>query len=186
MPTEESTTQTTTQTTTQEVSGDGKTTTPPASFEEYLKGQPKEVQDLYETHVTGLKHTVDATRKERDEFSRQLRDAAKSVEKGSKLEGQLTDLATKLEEANARANFYEVAPSMECKNPKVAFAVMTSLQLTTRSGEPDWKAIKEAAPELFGKVSTNASAGSGTLQQEIKTDPHAGMNDFIRRKGQPQ
>jgi hypothetical protein len=158
-------------------------TTEPENFTDFIKAQPEKIQLLFESHEKGLKNTVEATRKERDDLSKQLRDAAKNVEKGSKLEAQLQELAGKLDNANARATFYEMAPLMECRNPKAAFAIMAELDLKTRSGEPDWKSIKEAAPELFGKAGATANAGAGTQQQTLKSDPHTVINDFIRGKG---
>jgi hypothetical protein len=161
----------------------GQTQTPaPVDFEKFIKTQSPEIQAAFEGHVTGLRNTVDATRKERDDFSKQLREAAKNLEKGSKLETDLQDLATRLESANTKAAFYEDAPAHECRNPKIAFAVMKQFDLVTRSGDPDWKAIRDAAPEAFGKGTANANAGAGT-QQQVKTDPHSLMNDFIRSKG---
>jgi len=152
-------------------------------FEGWLKAQPDDVQKLYGEHITGLKNTVSATRTERDEFKNQLRDAIKNAEKGSKLEGDLTAMVAKLDSANARADFYETAPTAKCKNPKAAFAIMVANDLRTHTGEPDWKSIREAAPELFGDAAANAAAGAGTLNPPPPSNtPNAAMNDFLRGK----
>jgi hypothetical protein len=157
----------------------------PETLEAYLASLPKEQQDkvkpLLDAHVAKLSSTVKATRQERDTFQRQLTDAIKKAEKGSELETQLTKLSSQLDEANRKSEFYEQAPQFECRNPKVAYALATANDLFTRSGAPDWKAIRLEAPELFGKPNgtpKKKSAGSGTDEELATTNS---MNDFIRR-----
>lgn len=155
------------------------------TFEEALATLPREVQTLYDDHVKGLKSTVSATRQERDDLAKQLREAAKKAGDGSELQKKLTETVTQLEESNSRASFYEEAQSRECKNPKAAYAVMVANNLTTRQGLPDWEGIKKVAPELFGEVIGDAHAGSGTNNQQHSSNPHAAINNFIRNKGNP-
>jgi hypothetical protein len=149
------------------------------TFDTWLSSQPADVQTLLNGHIEGLRNTVQATRTERDTLSAELKKLSKGVEKGSDLEKQLAELTTQVEAANAKAVFFEAAPAHECKNAKAAFALMTSLNLTTRSGEPDWDGLKREAPELFGKVQSDAKAGAGTGQGG-KTNPNQAMNEFIR------
>lgn len=172
MPDETTTTQTQGQTTTEQ----GAT---PASWDAFLDTQPEPIQQLYATHTTGLQNAVKATRAERDGLAQQIKDLLPKAEKGSEFEKSLTETLSKLEVAERRANFVEdaVKPEIGCRNPKMAFLLAQAENLFDRKGQPDWNAIKAAAPELFGKPSAAGNAGSGTQDPPHKT----GMNDFIRR-----
>lgn len=150
-----------------------------ANWEEWINKQPDDIKGLYQGHVTGLQNTVKATRDERDALKQQIKDLLPKAEKGSELEKSLTDFSTKLEVAERRATFVEEAikPEIGCRNPKAAYALASADNLFDRRGNPDWTAIKAAAPELFGAPSVNGNAGAGTDKQP----PKGGMNEFIRR-----
>lgn len=147
-------------------------------FASFLAKQPKEVRDLYDQDVQGLKSTVTATRSERDNLAAQIKELTKQAGKGTELETQLTQLSASLEEANRKADFMAEAPGMECKNAKAAYALMLADKLYDKKGNPDWTAIKAAAPELFGKKISKTNAGDGA------GDPPAagGMNAWIRNQ----
>jgi hypothetical protein len=85
----------------------------------------------------------------------------------------------KLEQAEQRAAFFEEAgrPEIGCSNPRVAFQVALAEGLFSKRGDPEWPAIKQAAPELFNRKLPAGNAGSGA-----GAPPPAGasMNDFIR------
>ena len=151
----------------------------PASFEAWIGTQPENVQALYTQHVTGLKNTVGATRKERDDLAQLIKDLQPKAEKGSQMEKDLQDAQTRLEQSERRATFYEDAakPEIGCRRPNVAYALAMAESLFDRKGAPDWAAIKQAAPELFGQPGVNANAGAGT-QNPPKTND---MNSWIRR-----
>ena len=153
---------------------------PPQNWETWLSAQPQEVQTAYDTHVTGLRNAVRATRDERDTVTRELKDAVAKLAKGSDAEKTLTEMIAKAEVAERRASFYEEAikPEIGCRNVKVAFALAQSDGLFDRKGNPDWVALKALAPELFGDPKHPAgNAGTGTNQSQ----PHATMNTLIRR-----
>lgn len=158
--------------------GNGGEAQGPASWDEALKGLAPELQNLYSAHITGLQNTVKATRQERDEFAKQIRDLSAKAEKGSELEKSLTEISAKVEIAERRASFFEDAakPEIGCKNPRLAWTLAQSDNLFARNGSPDWAAIKAAAPELFGAPSVNANAGAGTGGGTPKPD----MNAWIR------
>lgn len=151
----------------------------PASWDEWLNTQPEEIKTLYNGHITGLKNTVQATRQERDDFAKQVKELAAKADKGSDLEKSLTDLTARLEASERRAAFLEDAakPEIGCRNPKAAYALAQAENLFSRNGAPDWNAIKAAAPELFGAPAVQGNAGSGTQQPPQKVN----MNDVIRR-----
>jgi len=151
----------------------------PIQFDVWLGQQDEKVKAAYEEHVTGLKNTVKATREERDQFAKELRDAAGKVAKGSEAEKALNDMAAKYEVAERRASFYEEAtrPEIGCRNPKVAFALAVADDLFDKKGIPNWTAIKAAAPELFGVAAPRSNAGNGTGSPP----KNESMNDLIRR-----
>jgi len=173
MPEETSNTTQQTATTTQTQEG-----ATPESWDAWLQAQPDTVKSLYQTHTAGLQNTVKATRQERDDLARQIKDLLPKAEKGSELEKSLTEFSQKLDAAEKRAQFVEeaVKPEIGCRNPKAAYVLAAAENLFTRSGAPDWNAIKAAAPELFGTPSTPGNAGNGT----DKPAPKAGMNEYIR------
>lgn len=156
------------------------TETPEIKFGEWIATQDEHVRKAYENHTAGLMNTVKATRTERDEFAQQIRDLSAKAEKGSELEKLLTEATAKLDAAEKRAVFAEEAnkPEIGCSNPKAAYLLAIAENLFDRKGNPDWTAIKAAAPELFRQAGTRTFAGDGT-----QAPPPAGatMNDFIRR-----
>jgi hypothetical protein len=161
---------------------DDKTKTPPATppvFEDWIKSQSEDVRKSYDAHITGLRNTVQATRAERDGFAKELRDAAEKLEKGSEAQKSLTEMAGKLEAAEKRVTFFEEAikPEIGCSNPKAAFLLAIADNLFDRKGNPDWTAIKLAAPELFQKKVPVGNAGDGTHTDKPASQS---MNEFIR------
>jgi len=152
----------------------------PETFEVWLDTQDAKVKELYTKHTEGLRNTVKATRDERDNFASQLKGVAKDLEEGSKARKALDELTAKYEQSQRQAGFYEEAgkPEIGCTNPKAAFLVASADSLFDRKGNPDWAAIKAAAPELFGgQRPPPGNAGSGTQVPPTSR----GMNEFIRR-----
>lgn len=152
----------------------------PESFEAWLDTQDDSVKKMYGEHVAGLRNTVKATRDERDNYKSQLNDALKKVERGSEAEKSLQEALGRVEAIEKRAAFFEDAlrPEIGCRNPKAAYALAVAENLFTRSGAPDWNAVKEAAPELFGTVAPRGTAGNGTTSPPKAQD----MNTIIRQK----
>jgi hypothetical protein len=150
------------------------------TWEQYLEGQPEEIKKLYGEHTTSLSNAVKATRDERDDLSRQIKDLLPKAEKGSELEASLNEALKKLEISDKRANFAEQAikPEIGCRNVKAAFALAQASDLFKKNGDPDWDAIKKEAPELFGSLIPDGDGGSGT-QDEGKGA--VSMNDRIRK-----
>lgn len=156
MPEEASTTNTTEQANDQQASSE--------TFESWLEKQDAAVKSLYESHIAKLTNTVKATREERDALAKQIKDLLPKAEKGSELERSLTDLSSKLEQAERRAVFAEeaVKPEIGCSNPKAAYLLAQADNLFDRRGNPDWAAIRAAAPELFAKKTAKVHGGEGT------------------------
>lgn len=158
----------------------------PETFDSWLAKQSEEtrkvVQPLYQERLTALENTVKATRKERDDFSRELRTTAGKLAADSDEKKLLLEKADNYDEANRRADFYEQAPANECRNAKAAYAIAKSQDLFTKSGLPDWKQIKMEAPELFGQptnLKPRKTAGSGT---DAAPTNAGSMNDWMRKR----
>jgi hypothetical protein len=117
--------------------------------------------------------------RERKQYAAELREATKNAAEGSDLKKALMEASTRADQAEQRAVFFEEAsrPEIACTNAKVALAVAVAEGLFTKRGDPDWPAIKAAAPELFGRKSTppgHAGSGNGSPPAQ------ATMNDYIR------
>lgn len=153
---------------------------PSADYETWLAGQPAEVKQLAEAHVSGLKSALASEREQRKQLAGQLREATGKLEQDSEAAKSLQEIAGKLELAERRAVFFEEAsrPEIGCANARAAFLLAQAGDLFKKDGSVDWKAVKEAAPELFGKRTTNVNAGVGV---QSAAPGGKSMNDFIRR-----
>ena len=166
-------------------------TTPPAAeqtpqdaqptfeFDSWFGKLPPHEQEGLDNHTAALRNALESERSQRKEFSKQLREVTAKAEKGGEAERMLTEMATRAEQAEQRAAFYEEAgrPEIGCSNPRAAFLVASAEGLFTKRGDPDWQAIKTAAPELFGRKATppgNAGVGNGSPPATPS------MNDYIR------
>lgn len=149
-------------------------------FATWLEAQPEPVKKLVSSKVERLHVDLSTARQQRKEFADQLKDLLPKAEKGSELEKALGETSTRLEQAEQRAAFYEDAgkPEIGCSNPKAAFLVAVADNLFRRSGEPDWGAIKAAAPELFTRRTPPGNAGSGNGSPPVVK---ADMNTWIRQ-----
>ncbi len=153
------------------------------TWETILATLPDEDRALYEQHTAGLRNTVQATRQERDTLKARV-DALVSALDGKEpaaVKQQLTELQTELATANLRATFYEEAgkPEIGCRNAKLAFMVAQAEKLFDRRGNPDWPAIRAAAPELFGPAVPPGNAGHGTGSAP---PGRISMNEYIRQR----
>lgn len=163
----------------QSTQGDGGT---PATWDDALATLPDAVKALYDSHTTGLRNAVQATRQERDDLSRRLSDLTKALGKDTPEEARrlLSEMQGELEVTNRRAAFYEEAgkPEIGCTNPKAAFLLAQADDLFDRRGRIDWEALKASAPELFRPRVPQGNAGVGTGNPP---PAQKSMNDFIRR-----
>jgi hypothetical protein len=153
----------------------------PQTWDAFVATLPAEAKVLYEGHITGLTNTVKATRAERDAFQERVKAITTALgQDPADVKRRLDELTAELERAERRGTFTEQAiqPEIGCRNPRVAYMVAEAQNLWTRRGDPDWAAIKQAAPELFGPAVARGHAGTGTnAPPATKTT----MNDFIRR-----
>jgi len=159
--------------------GTQQTTTPPASWDEYVTTLPAEVKALYETHTTGLRTALQSERQQRGELAKQIKDLAAKAEKGSENERQLQTMSAQLEAANQRADFMAEAtkPEIGCSNAHLAYIAAREAGAIDQKGRVNWEALKTAYPELFKPKVPAGAAGAGTQNPPQATT----MNDFIRR-----
>jgi hypothetical protein len=152
----------------------------PPTFDTWLAGQDETVKGLLAQHTQGLKSALDAERTQRGDLAKQVRDLAAKAEEGSELKKSLTEALAKIDQSDRRIAFVEeaITPAVSCRNIKAAWALALAEGLFDKRGNPDWAALKAAAPELFGVPTTPGHAGVGTGAPQ-QTAP--GMNDFIRR-----
>lgn len=147
------------------------------TFDEFLATLDDGVKELYEAHTSGLKTALDRERANTRSLADQLKSLQPKAEKGSELEKELSETLTRLEQAERKTVFLEeaVKPEIGCVNPKVAYALATSEEYFDDKGQPDWKQLKETAPELFR---TTPVTNAGTRKKPASTD----INAEIRRK----
>lgn len=148
----------------------------PTSFDEWIKAQGEDVQDLFDDHVSGLRSALETERTERKALAKQIRDLGKQTEEGSELRQQLTNLTTALESVQQRTAFYESAPG-DVANLKLAYLAASDAGMVDDNGV-DWQAMRQRFPELFKRVIPAGNAGSGAGQNGAQ--PQRTMNDFIR------
>jgi hypothetical protein len=146
-----------------------------SDFEKWLESQTPEVKTLIQERFSVLERTISATREERDSYSKDLKDLAKKVEKGSEAETKIAELSDKLVKTERKYTFLEKATAEGCVRPSVAFAVASHENLWDNQGEPDWKRIKESAPELFKVSNLKSNAGAGTKTVVADEDPNTAI-----------
>ena len=149
------------------------------TWDEWLATQDETAKTLYSAHTEGLLNTVKATREERDALKDQMKALSKSQAAGSDVQKELDAVITKLEASERHSAFLEEAtrPEVLCRNPKAAWLIAQAGDLFDKRNNPNWAAIKVAAPELFGALTSKANAGAGTKDD---LSPTASMNNFIR------
>jgi hypothetical protein len=153
----------------------------PFVYDAWLAQQPDDVRAGLEAHTQGLRNTVQATRQERDDLARQLRDAAKGATGDTK--AQLDKLMTDLEAANARADFYQEAgrPEIGCTNAGLAYIAAEQAGLIDKRGRVNWAEMRKQYPELFRAAQQQPPAGHAGTGTGGTPPAQATMNDFIRR-----
>lgn len=153
----------------------------PSSFDEWLSGQDAATKALLDQHTRGLKSALDSERTQRSELAKQLRDVSGKLEKGSDAHKIVEQLEARLEEKSREADFIAnaIRPDVGCTNPKLAYLLASGDKLFDNRGNPDWEAIKIAAPELFQRKPLRpGSADAGEGRGQVRPPD---MNSIIRR-----
>jgi hypothetical protein len=155
----------------------------PASFEAWLANQDDATKALLDGHTKGLKSALESERTQRAELAKQLRDVSGKLEKGSDAEKAVANLQAQLDAKSREADFIAAAirPEVGCSNPKLAYMLASAENLYDRRGNPDWDAIKAAAPELFQSPAQPLRPGSADAGAGRGQNRPLDMNSLIRR-----
>lgn len=150
--------------------------TPPTgetpSYDEWYSGQGEDVRGLIDGHTRGLRSALDSERAQAKTLAKELKALSGKLDANSEAAKELETVRTKLESAQAQAEFYEVATAAGCRDLRLAWLVASADDLTVDQ-------VKARHPDLFmtqRQVAANAGNGAGN-------PPPAGrsMNDYIRR-----
>lgn len=148
------------------------------TFEAWHEKQEEPVKALVESHVKGLKSALEAERGQRKTLEKELRDAAKKLEKGSDAQAEVVAMADRLKAAERRSSFKDAAYRAGCSDPHAAYLIAEDAGLVRDDGSADFAALKERIPQLFGEKKAPAgNAGTGT---NANKPAGGGMNAFIR------
>lgn len=152
-------------------------------FNQWLENQTDEVKTRFSASTEGLKKALASERENNKSLTKQLRELAGKAESGSELAKQLEEITGRLHESERKNAFMDGARDAGCSNPKAAYAIASAVPTAFKvDGSPDWKALKELAPELFAKPALpSVKAGAGTKQEADAGSGHA-MDDFIRAR----
>lgn len=152
-------------------------------FDAWLGEQPEHVRKGYEGKTSGLHSALEKERGSNKDMTKELRRLSGLVEQGSEAQKALGEMSTRLEQAERERDFIRDAskPEIGCVNPDTAFLVAVAKDLFNKRGEPDWAAIKAAAPELFGQRTKTppGNAGNGVNSPPAQK---VGMNEWIRKQ----
>lgn len=157
----------------------------PETWDAFLAAQPETIRGLYEQHTTGLTSALKSERQQRQQFEKELRDAAAKLQEGSEARTRLEKMSADLEGANRRAEFYEeaVRPEIGCSNPKLAFLAASDAGLFDSRGNPNWEQVKKQFPELFKGTGGTPPGGAGSgAGGGTPPGGKSNMDDFIRRE----
>ena len=136
---------------------------PHAAWYEALPAEAKAQADAYfDVKAAGLKSALDSEREQRKTAQARL---AEAIEKATGAEkAALQKVSTDLEAANARADFFADAIEAKIADPRAAWAIIKEYGYFDRKGAPDFAALREHHPRLFGPDTHQANAHGGAGQ----------------------
>lgn len=146
----------------------------------WLAEQPDPVKQAYERHTHGLKSALDTERAERKTLAKQFKELAGKAEQGSELQNRLQETVNALEEAEAKAQFFEDAAPV-VTNLRVAWMYARAAGLVDKHGAVDMARLRVEAPQLFERERKPPPGNAGSGARDATTPPVPNMNDFIRR-----
>ena len=144
-----------------------------SDFDAWLESQDEGVKTLISERFSKLENTIRATRKERDDFSVELKSISKKITQDTEAKTQIDELTNRLTKAEKKSQFIEKAITNGCKRPSAAYLIAETDKLYTEDGEPDWERIRTEIPELFSVVNTNNNAGNGANQRPVVNENKA-------------
>lgn len=154
----------------------------PATWDTVLGGLSDEHKGLFETHVGGLKNSLQAARNERDSFAKQLKGLEKAAEGNEGLQKTIRDLQAQVESATKKTNFLTDTGGM-VQDPELAFLAAEKMDAFDRQGRVNIEALKAAHPTLFiSKQTPPGNIGSGHAPGGKGQDANALIRAIVRGK----
>jgi hypothetical protein len=152
----------------------------PATYEQWFDKQDPETKELVGKSMAQMIAKNKAISEEREKMQGSLEGIKKLF--GSdpeKAKQEMDKLSDDYKAAQQRIEFLEDATreEIQCLNPAAAWLVAKGKNLFNSKGAPDWKAVREEAPELFGKRTVRTHGGDGTGETPPKKMT---INDAIR------
>ena len=156
----------------------------PATYEQWFDKQDPETKELVGKSMAQMIAKNKAISEEREKMQGSLEGIKKLF--GSdpeKAKQEMDKLSDDYKAAQQRIEFLEDATreEIQCLNPAAAWLVAKGKNLFNSKGAPDWKAVREEAPELFGKRTVRTHGGDGTGETPPKKMT---INDAIRDRTQ--
>lgn len=142
------------------------------TYDEWYSGQGEDVRGLIDGHTQGLRSALDSERAQAKTLAKELKALSGKLDANSEAAKELETVRTKLESAQAQAEFYETATAAGCRDLRLAWLVASADDLTVDQ-------VKARHPDLFmvaRPAAANAGNGAATPPQ-----PGRSMNDYIRR-----
>ncbi len=150
-------------------------------FTEWISQQPEEIQALYNGHIEKLKTDLSETRQARKNLEGQLKEFENDPSKIAASSPEAQEAKKKVNEAQAKAAFYQAAHDAGVTSLAVAYQAALDAGLLEEDGGSDFDRLKDLHPELFAtriKYNPPGNAGQGTGG----TVPHReDFNDAIRK-----
>jgi hypothetical protein len=155
-------------------------TPPPGTspeFAEFLKAQPPEARQQYDTHTLNLRQAAERERETNKTLKRDLKNLA--AQEGGPTKADLDALSEKLSVADSRIDFYRLATREGIADVDLAWLAAREIGAFNKNGAPDFSLLKAQYPLLWPQARKPAAqAGAGANgQAPTGTD----MNAFIRR-----
>ncbi len=152
-----------------------------SEFTEWISQQPEEIQALYNGHIEKLKADLVETRQARKDLEGQLKEFENDPSKAVLRSPEAQEAKKKVNEAQAKAAFYQAAHDAGVTSLAVAYQAAKDAGLLEEDGGSDFDRLKDLHPELFSariKHNPPGNAGQGTRG----TVPHReDFNDAIRK-----
>jgi hypothetical protein len=134
-------------------------------FSNWMNQQPEEVQALYSGHIEKLKADLAETRQARKGLEGQLKEFENDPSKAVLRSPEAQEATKKVNEAQAKAAFYQAAHDAGVTSLAVAYQAAKDAGLLEEDGGSDFDRLKDLHPELFSariKYHPPGNAGSGT------------------------
>lgn len=167
-----------------------------ATFDDWYREQPKEIQSLHDAHVAGLRSALDSERESRKKIGTALDELKakvalipelqKQAALVETLQRQIQDVNTNLSSAGEERDFYIAAHAAGVEDLGLAWLAVQRAgdSVRDRKGNVDFDLVKEKHPNLFARPQSQrpatTNAGRGVTNNNAPAP--VGMDKLIRRQ----